>query len=130
MVDFYRGRFKKPIHVVFNVSVCKGWLLGLFYGFGFWPIFDFSRNDSKIHPLTIRILLSSFLNVIRYVLIIIMPFYGVFVTFRNLDFRELFWLYWKRDEPHFTFDGAKSSSITPTKIYKVIWRSWYRTTCP
>ena len=58
-----------------------------------------------------------------------MPFYGVFVTFENLDFRELFCPYWKSDEPNITFDDAKSPSVTPSKIHKVIWGYCYCITC-
>ena len=50
-----------------------------------------------------------------------MPFYGLFVTFQNFDFSELFCPYWKTDEPNFAFDGAKSSIVTPSMIYEVIW---------
>ena len=130
MVYFYPGRFKDPIHVIYNASVWKGWLLEHFYGFWFWPIFDITRNDSRIHPLTIKRLFYSFISIIRYEFTIILPFYGFFVTFQNLKCRELFRPYWKRDEPDFTFDGAKWSSITPSKFYKVIGRCWYQTTCP
>jgi len=59
-----------------------------------------------------------------------MPFYGFFVTVKNHDFSELFRPYWKRDESYVAFDDAKSSSLTPFEISKVICRSWYRITCP
>ena len=49
-----------------------------------------------------------------------MSFYGVFVTFENLDFRELSCPYCKRDEPNITFDDVKSSNVTLTSIYKAI----------
>ena len=130
MVYFYQGRFKEPIHVVYNASVRKGWLLEHFYGLRFWPIFDITRNDSRIHPLTIKILFYTFLSIIRLDFIIILPFYGVFVTFQNFEFRELFRPYWKGDEPYFTFDDTKWSSMTPSKIYKVIWHCWCQNTCP
>ena len=83
-------------------------------------IFDFLKNGTKIHLLTIGLLIYIFLSVIRHVVTIIMSFYGVFVTFKNLDFGQFFWLYRKRDEPDITFVDAKWSSIMPTKIYKVI----------
>ena len=47
--------------------------------------------------MTIGILIYTFPSVIRHILTIIMPFYGIFVTFQNHDFWALFWPYWKRD---------------------------------
>ena len=87
-------------------------------------------NDTKIHLLTIRILIYTFLSVIRHVWTIIMPFYGIFVTFQNLDFWALFWPYWKRDEPVIAFDDAKTSREILPKIHKVIRGCWCRITCP
>ena len=130
MVYFYPGRFKEPIHAVYNASVWKGWLLEHFYGFWFWPIFDISRNDSRIHPLTIKRLFYSFPSSIRYEFTIILPFYGFFVTFQNFELRDFFRPYWKRDEPDFTFEDSQWSSLTPSTFYKVIGRCWYQTTSP
>ena len=124
VVYFDQWLFKEPSHMIYIISIWMRWLLEHFYGLRFWPIFGFSWNDTKIHLLTIGILIYIFLSVIRHVLTIIMPFYGFFVTFKNLDFWQLFWLYWKRDEPDITFIDAKWSSIMPTKIYEVIWRCW------
>ena len=54
-------------------------------------VFDFDRfltfflNGSRIHPFTNGKVIFTLLIVISYVFTIIMPFYGFFVTFQNLD---------------------------------------------
>ena len=114
MVSFHESWSEKPFHVVYNVPIWKGWLLEHFYGFRFWTIFDFSRIDSRIHPLAIGILTYTPTSIIRCEFTIIIPFYGIFVTFQNFDFRELFWPYWKRDEPDLAFGVAKWSLVMPS----------------
>ena len=130
VVYFDQWLFKEPSHVIYIMPIWKRWLLERFYGLRFWPIFDFSWNDTKIHLLTIGILIYTFLSVIRHVWTIIMHFYGIFVTFQNLDFWALFWPYWKRDEPNIAFDDAKTSREILPKIHKVIRGCWCRITCP
>ena len=130
VVSFYVAWSEKRFRVVYNVPVWKRWLLEHFYGFRFWTIFDFSRIDSRTHPLAIRILSYTLISIIRYEFTIITHCYGIFITFPNFDFGELFWRYWKRDEPDLTFDLAKWSLVMPSNIYKVIWGFWYRITCP
>ena len=130
MVYFDQWLFKEPSHVIYITHIWKRWLLEHFYGLRFWPIFDFSWNNTKIHLLTIGILIYTFLSLIRHVFIIIMPFYGIFVTFQNLDFWALFWPYWKRYEPNIAFDDAKRSREIFPKIHKVIRGCWCRITCP
>ena len=130
VVNFDQWLFKEPNHVIYLTPIWKRWLLEHLYGLRFWAIFGFSWNDTKIHLLAIGILIYNFLSVIRHVLTIIMPFYGIFVTFQNLDFWALFWPYWKRDEPVIAFDDAKTSREILPKIHKVIRGCWCRITCP
>ena len=49
VVGFYQGCSEKPIHVVFNVLIWNDWLLEHFYGFRFWPIFDFFMTNLEWH---------------------------------------------------------------------------------
>ena len=81
VVYFYQGRFNKPSGVAYVEQIWKGWLLEHFYGFWFWSIFDFFQNDSRIDPSAVGILSNRLLSIFGYIFAIIMPFYGVFVTF-------------------------------------------------
>ena len=129
VVYFYEGWLKKPIRVIYAMQIWKGWVLEHFYGLWFWSIFGFFQNVSRIHPSAIGILSFRLISTLKYIFTKIMSFYGVFVTFENLDFREMFCPYWKSDEPNITFDDAKLPSVTPSKIHKVIWGCCYCITC-
>ena len=118
--------------MIYITPVWKGWLLELFYGFRFRPIFSskWPLNSSEYDPVTIWIFIYAFISLIRYRTAKIIPFYDFFVTFQNLDFWALFWPYWKRAEPDIVFDDAKTSSLMLSKKNKLILSCWYRATCP
>ena len=112
--------------MIYITPVWKGWVLELFYGFRFRPIFSskWPLNSSRDY-----LNIYAFLSLIRYLTAKIMSFHDFFVTFQNHDFWALFWPYWKRDEPDIVFGDAKTLSLMLSKNYKVNWGRWYRITC-